>query len=66
LLEEDEFLIAMELCAVLERGGFEIIGPVPTVSAALRRLQTERPGAAVLDVSLRGESSRRWRKSSSP
>lgn len=56
LVAEDELLIAMELHAVLENGGFEVLGPVSTVAAALRRLQVERPDAAVLDVSLRGES----------
>lgn len=55
LVVEDEFLIAMEISAVLTNAGFEVLGPVSTVTAALHRLQTERPGAAVLDVSLRGE-----------
>lgn len=55
LVVEDEFLIAMELSAALQAGGFQVLGPVPTVKAALGLLQTERPDAAVLDVSLRGE-----------
>ena len=55
LVVEDEFLIAMELEAVLRRAGFEVIGPVSTVEAALQRIGAARPDAAVLDVSLRGE-----------
>ena len=45
----------MEVTAVLNSAGFEVLGPVPTVAAALEILKAERPGAAVLDVSLRGE-----------
>jgi DNA-binding response OmpR family regulator len=55
LVVEDEFLIAMELDAVLKKGGFEVLGPVSSVAAALSLIQAERPDAAVLDVSLRGE-----------
>lgn len=55
LLAEDEFLIAMEVTAVLTSAGFDVLGPVSTVAAALDILKAERPGAAVLDVSLRGE-----------
>lgn len=54
LVVEDEFLIAMEVAAVLTNGGFEVIGPVSTVAAALHRIHAARPDAAVLDVSLRG------------
>ena len=55
MVVEDEFLIAMELSTILKNGGFEVVGPVSTVAAALDRLQSVRPDAAVLDVSLRGE-----------
>lgn len=55
LVVEDEFLIAMERDAILKEGGFEVLGPVSTVQAALRQIRAERPDAAVLDVSLRGE-----------
>ncbi len=54
-MAEDEFLIAMELSTILKDGGFDVLGPVPTVAAALDQIRTERPDAAVLDVSLRGE-----------
>jgi DNA-binding NarL/FixJ family response regulator len=53
LVVEDEFLIAIELARILKDGGFEVVGPVSTVGAALHRIQLRRPDAAVLDVSLR-------------
>jgi DNA-binding response OmpR family regulator len=52
---EDDILIAMELEDVLRQQGFEVMGPVPSVEAALRSVQEGRPDAAVLDVSLRGK-----------
>ncbi len=55
LVVEDEFLIAMELDNTLRSAGYEILGPVPNVSAALRVLAAERPDAAVLDVNVQGE-----------
>jgi two-component system, response regulator PdtaR len=55
LVVEDEFLIAMELESMLERGGYEVLGPVTTVAAALAILTHHRPDACVLDFNLRGE-----------
>jgi DNA-binding response OmpR family regulator len=55
LVVEDEFLIAMELAEVLEDSGFEVLGPVSTVQAALKLLDQHSPHAAVLDLSLRNE-----------
>lgn len=55
MVVEDEFLIAMELDALLQDAGFQVMGPVTSVASALDRIKTERPDAAVLDVSLRGE-----------
>jgi len=54
LVVEDEFLIAMELEAILTAHGFVVIGPVATVDGALDLLKRQRPDAAVLDVNLRG------------
>jgi two-component SAPR family response regulator len=53
LIVEDEFLIAMNLEAMLEQHGANILGPAATVTAALRLLETERPDIALLDVHLR-------------
>lgn len=55
LVVEDEFLIAMEVGAILKNDGFEVIGPVSTVAAALNSIHAATPDAAVLDVSLHGE-----------
>jgi two-component system, response regulator PdtaR len=55
LVVEDEFLVAMELDITLQSAGYQVLGPVPNVSAALRLLRAERPDAAVLDVNLAGE-----------
>lgn len=55
LIVEDEFLIAMELKRLLEREGWQVMGPVPTVHEALRLIEEELPSIALLDVNLRGE-----------
>lgn len=57
LIVEDESLIAMELTFILEDAGYEVIGPVATVRAALEVLNRTPPDACVLDVNLRGEHS---------
>jgi DNA-binding response OmpR family regulator len=56
LVVEDEFLIAMELAAILEAHGFLVIGPAATVDDALEILRRERPDAVVLDLNLRGKT----------
>lgn len=55
LIVEDEYLIALELKGMLERQGWRVIGPVPSVRQALDVLEQELPSAALLDVNLRGE-----------
>lgn len=40
---------------MLQDGGYEVLGPVTTVAAALALLRQRRPDACVLDVNLRGE-----------
>lgn len=57
LVVEDEFLIAMHLESVLERQGCRIIGPAPSVEAALHLIGEETPDAALLDGNLRGRLS---------
>ncbi|WP_207537640.1 response regulator [Sabulicella rubraurantiaca] len=57
LVVEDEYLIARDLAEELEMVGAEVLGPVATLSAALRLIA--RSGcidAAVLDVKLGAES----------
>ena len=56
LVVEDDFLVAEEITHGLERHGAEVLGPAPTVRAALALLDAEASlDAAVLDVDLRGE-----------
>jgi len=55
LVVEDEFFIAIELESVLRRSGFDVLGPASSVDQALDLLKSQRPDAAVLDVTLGGE-----------
>ncbi|GES41313.1 response regulator [Rhizobium dioscoreae] len=55
LVVEDEFLIALELESVLTSSGFEVLGPASSVGQALDLLRSQRPDAAVLDVTLGSE-----------
>ncbi|MDK4702183.1 response regulator [Rhizobium sp. CNPSo 4062] len=55
LVVEDEFFIAIELESVLTRSGFKVLGPASSVDQALDLLRSQRPDAAVLDVTLGGE-----------
>ena len=57
LVVEDEFLVALELEEMVERLGFCVIGPAPTVAKARSLLERERPDVALLDVNLGGERS---------
>jgi two-component system, response regulator PdtaR len=55
LVVEDNFLLAMEIEAILRRHGCEILGPAGTVDQALRLLNgAALPDLAVLDVDLQG------------
>ena len=54
LVVEDETLLAMEARNQIAAVGAEVIGPAPSVQAALTALAAEPPDAAVLDVNLRG------------
>jgi DNA-binding response OmpR family regulator len=56
LVVEDEFVVALTMEATLRRGGYDVVGPAASVRQALRRLDAERPEAAVLDVNLDGET----------
>jgi DNA-binding NtrC family response regulator len=56
LVVEDEYLLASDLAAALERESAEVIGPVPSVAQAMA-LIAARPDIelALLDVNLGGE-----------
>jgi DNA-binding response OmpR family regulator len=55
LIVEDEFMIAMDLQLMLESQGWNVLGPVGTVSDALDLLGKDLPSAALLDVNLGDE-----------
>jgi DNA-binding response OmpR family regulator len=57
LIVEDEFFLACEIVDLLEAAGAEVLGPCPTVAKALAQVDKTGCDAAVLDVSLRNESS---------
>ena len=57
LVVEDEFLIAMDLEAMLKEHGWHLLGPAATVAKALALLEVGKmPDVALLDVNLRGET----------
>ncbi len=55
LVVEDEFLVAMQIEAVLRGAGWSVIGPAGTLAKAMSIAQTAMCDGAVLDVNLRGE-----------
>jgi DNA-binding response OmpR family regulator len=57
LVAEDDPLIAAELRDALSDEGAEVVGPVPTVRAAMAAIEAGTPDVAVLDVNLRNSSS---------
>ena len=56
LVVEDEYLIAMSLQDALENAGSVVVGPVPSVENAIKKIDSEpHIDAAVVDVNLGGE-----------
>ena len=55
LVVEDDFLIAEDLRMSLDGLGWGVIGPAPSVAAAMLYLEQMRPSVAVLDMRLRSE-----------
>jgi DNA-binding response OmpR family regulator len=56
LIAEDESLIAMELSALFEEMGAEVVGPCATLDRALATAEEEPLSAAVLDLMLGRDS----------
>jgi CheY-like chemotaxis protein len=54
LIVEDEFLLAIELEALLKEKGCEVLGPALTVEGALAFVYGEESDFALLDVNLKG------------
>lgn len=57
LVVEDEYFLADDMALALQKGGAEVIGPVPTIDKALALVASdERIDAAVLDINLKGQN----------
>lgn len=52
LVVEDNTLIALDMADMVERAGFEVIGPATSLTAAERLMRKAEPDAAVLDIDL--------------
>ena len=55
LIVEDEYLLAQDLTDYFQELGVEVIGPVGSVSEALKLLNLIEVHGAILDINLRGE-----------
>ena len=55
LVVEDEFLIAMQIEAILRGAGWRVLGLAGTLSSAVSLARKSTCDAAVLDVNIRGE-----------
>ncbi|ESX49339.1 response regulator [Mesorhizobium sp. C416B] len=56
LIVEDQWLVAQDTAARLRRAGYQVVGPVPSVSAALRLVESDKIDVALLDIQLNGET----------
>lgn len=56
LIVEDEFVVALEIAAVLTDADFEVLDPAATVEDALQVIGSEAIDAAVLDCNLGGRN----------
>ncbi|TIN16060.1 MAG: response regulator [Mesorhizobium sp.] len=57
LVVEDEWLIAEDTASRLGAAGYPVIGPVPSVAAALQLIDADKVDVALLDIHLNGETS---------
>jgi two-component SAPR family response regulator len=57
LVLEDEWIIAEQIETALEEAGYEVVGPVGRMDAALALLKGQAVDAAVLDINVHGDRS---------
>jgi CheY-like chemotaxis protein len=57
LLVEDDGLVGLDMKTTLEGAGYDVLGPVATLAAALAVITATKLDAALLDVNLSGEKS---------
>jgi CheY-like chemotaxis protein len=55
LVVEDEFLVAMDIEAMLRELACEVVGPIGNLASALQAAREERLDLALLDANLGGE-----------
>lgn len=56
LVVEDDYFVAEELAAALERNGATVLGPASSVEAGRSLAGEHAPDCVLLDVNLRGEN----------
>ena len=52
LILDDQQLVAYNMAKMLERNGFEILGPYANISTALKGLELSEPDIAILDINM--------------
>ncbi len=58
LIVEDDYILAMSMSQAIQEYGGHVVGPVPSIEAALRFIEEEgQPDAAVLDIRLGEDTS---------
>lgn len=57
LVVDDEYLVAYHLQSLLEDAGCSVVGPVPSIAAALAAMRHEKLDGVLLDANLNGISS---------
>lgn len=57
LVVEDEFLVAEHISFTLEKLGYEVVGPAPTIDEAIALIGSEALDGALLDANLGGKTS---------
>lgn len=57
LVVEDDYFIALELCAALRGAGADVIGPARDVQSGLAAIGREQIDCAVLDINMQGRLS---------
>lgn len=54
MVVDDEALVALFVADVVEELGYRVIGPVGSYDAALKAAEDDRPGIAIVDMTLGG------------
>jgi DNA-binding response OmpR family regulator len=55
LVVEDEYLIAMEIAALLRNHGAQVLGPVPDEARTRALVSEQTPDCVLMDINLKGE-----------